>query len=82
VVVPDLRSADSLSEPAGVMLVVVARPDAPSVPGVMLMGPAAIGTCDTATLQVSHPPCPLDVVDRCCGARCFCPDARVDEMVP
>ena len=55
VVVPDLRSSDSVSEPAGPRVAVVARPDAPAVPAITLMGPAAVGVCDTAIIEVSSP---------------------------
>ena len=55
VVLPDLRSADSVSEPAGPRVALVARPDAPAAPAITLMGPAAIGVCDTAEIDVSSP---------------------------
>ena len=55
VVLPDLRSADSVSEPAGPEVAIVARPDAPAAPAITVMGPAAIGVCDTAEIDVSSP---------------------------
>lgn len=53
VVLPDLRSADSVSSPAGALRAIVDRPDAPTVPAITVMGPSGIGACDTATIEAA-----------------------------
>jgi len=71
-----------VSSPAGDLLAVVARPDAPAVPAITLMGPAAIGTCDTATIEVSSPLLVANsIVSPGSFSGCFCPDVKIAEML-
>jgi hypothetical protein len=49
----DLRSTDNVSLPALPQNVVVERPLSAEAPTIVLMGPAAIGTCDSATIEAT-----------------------------
>ena len=52
-ILADLRSADGLSRASTSQVEILKKPPIAEVPQITVMGPAAIGGCDTATIEVS-----------------------------